>query len=225
MSNVDVKGRVRIYRHVNGERILIHDNHNVITYGGRSVMARLMNGSISLSHWSLHYGVGWKGMFGEPDPSIKSLYQDVSTVNPTDNSESIIYRMRGGLASGTSGTGNVTYTYPEMSVAFRGIPASITTSTATTINDPREPTSDNTKNSFVVSTIINGVKSIEGYPVNELGLYFNPNPPPSTSYVSQDGAMINEDKNTAILFAYEPIYDAVFQTDTDQIEVEWHITF
>ena len=225
MNKVDVKGRVRIYRHVNGERILIHDNHNVITYGGRSVMARRMLGSINLSHWSLHYGVGWRGMFGEPDPSIKSLYQDVSTANPRDTSESLIYRMKGGTESIKAGSSNVTYTYPGLSVPFRGVTASITTSTAMTINDPREEASDNTKNSFVVSATIKDVKSVDGYPVNELGLYFNPNPPPSNSYVSQNGSMINEDKTTAILFAYEPIYDAVFQTKSDEIEVEWHITF
>lgn len=225
MSKVDVKGRVRIYRHVNGERILIHDNHNVITYGGRSVMARRMLGELDFSHWSLHYGVGWKGMFGEPDPSIKSLYQDVSTANPLDTNESLIYRMKGGKASGSAGTGGVTYTYPELSVAFRGIVPAIETSTEMTINDPRESASDNTKNSIVITTTITGVTSVNGYPVNELGLYFNPNPPPPTSYVSRDGSVINEDSNSAILFAYEPIYDAVFQTTSDEIEVEWHITF
>lgn len=187
-------------------------------------MARRMLGKLDFSHWSLHYGVGWKGMFGEPDPSIKSLYQDVSTANPLDTSESLIYRMKGGTESVSAETGGVTYTYPELSVAFRGIDKTIDTSTETTINDSRELEPDNTKNSIVITTTIKGVTSVNGYPVNELGLYFNPNPPPPTSYVSMDGSVINED-DKAILFAYEPIYDAVFQTTSDEIEVEWHITF
>lgn len=224
MDNFNVRGRVRIFNIVGDKKYLIHDNHNVITYKGREVMSNLMVGATTLSHWSLHIGTGWVGMFGEPDPSITSLYYDVSEADTTvsDGGTSLIYSMHG-KSGGSSSATTTDYCYPLLSVDFKGIPAELSVDTLQTFSDSRV---SDVHNAFKVTCVISGFENgtVDGFPINELGLFFNSVAPQDTWYVSQDGTSIMED-SSAIMVAYEPIYDAVFASSSDKIEVEWTISF
>lgn len=224
MDSFDIKGRVRVFNIVDGKKYLVHDNHNVITYKGREVMSKLMVGATSLSHWSLHIGTGWVGMFGEPDPSITELYYDVSQTDTTiaAGDTSLIYSMHGKTASSpTSSTTD--YCYPLLSLDFKGVDAEISVDTMQTFSDNRVTDVHNAfKVTCVVGNFANG--TVSGFPINEMGLFFNSVAPKSSWHVSQDGTSIMEDPS-AVMVAYEPIYDAVFASSSDKIEVEWTISF
>lgn len=236
--DIDVKGRVRVYRNTQEGKVLVHDNHNVITYGGREVFAkRIIGEGLGFNNWSIHLGNGWSGVFGEPDPALSQLYSDFSSQDDTttEQNTSVIYSMYGHSSNDPNGP----YVYPILSIEHGNVPAGISISTTKTYVDDRAidveagsvalgSNKSLDRNNAVTFTCTIGPfpqGTVTGKPINELGLFYNPSSVFDTDVIDNTSLSIMENSAEAVLVAYEPIYSTEMNRGGDTLTVEWEISF